>query len=88
MYKNYRGNIANEVNMLGCITFATRYILNILFCRGGLQNVAYGSTKAVGSTWLTVTSLLMVSSKLVIYSYQVASMVIPCRVGNYELKCK
>ena len=26
-------------------------------------------TKAVGSTWLTVTSLLVVSSKLVIYSY-------------------
>ena len=25
MYKNYRENIANEINMLGCITFATRY---------------------------------------------------------------
>ena len=25
MRKNYRGNIANEINMLGCITFATRY---------------------------------------------------------------
>ena len=42
----------------------------------------------MGSKWLTVTILLVVSSKLVIYSYQVASMVIPCRVGNYELKCK
>ena len=42
--------------------------LNILFCLGGFQNVAYGSTKAVRSTWLIVTSLLMVSSKLVIYS--------------------
>ena len=76
MRKNNRGNIANEINMLGCITFATRYgvvvgvsFLNILFCWGGFQNVAYGSTKAVGSTWLTVTSLLVVSSKLVIYSY-------------------
>ena len=63
-------------------------ILNILFHWGGFQNVAYGSTKAVGSTWLTVTSLLVVSSKLVIYSNLVASMVIPCRVGNYELMCK
>ena len=25
MRRNYRGNIANEVNMLGCITFATKY---------------------------------------------------------------
>ena len=25
MRKNYRGNIANEINMLRCITFATRY---------------------------------------------------------------
>ena len=25
MRKNYRGNIANEINMLGCITFAMRY---------------------------------------------------------------
>ena len=25
MRKNYRGNIANEINMLGCIAFATRY---------------------------------------------------------------
>ena len=25
MCRNYRGNIANEINMLGCITFATRY---------------------------------------------------------------
>ena len=25
MRRNYRGNIANEINMLGCITFATRY---------------------------------------------------------------
>ena len=25
MHRNYRGNIANEINMLGCITFATRY---------------------------------------------------------------
>ena len=25
MHNNYRGNIANEIDMLGCITFATRY---------------------------------------------------------------
>ena len=25
MRKNDRGNIANEINMSGCITFATRY---------------------------------------------------------------
>ena len=25
MRKNYHGNIANEINMLGCITFVTRY---------------------------------------------------------------
>ena len=25
MRRNYRGNIANEIDMLGCITFATRY---------------------------------------------------------------
>ena len=25
MRKNYRGNIANEINMLGCKTFAMRY---------------------------------------------------------------
>ena len=25
MRRNYRENIANEINMLGCITFATRY---------------------------------------------------------------
>ena len=25
MRRNYRGNIANEINVLGCITFATRY---------------------------------------------------------------
>ena len=25
MRRNYRGNIANEISMLGCITFATRY---------------------------------------------------------------
>ena len=25
MRRNYRGNIVNEINMLGCITFATRY---------------------------------------------------------------
>ena len=25
MRRNYRGNIANEINMLGCITLATRY---------------------------------------------------------------
>ena len=76
MRKNYRGNIANGTNMLGCINFATRYgvvgnwsvILNILFCWGGFQYIAYWSTKAVGSTWLTATSLLVVSSKLVIYS--------------------
>ena len=76
MRRNYRGNIANEINMSRCITFATRYgivvgsvILNILFCWGGFQDIAYWSTKAVGSTWLTVTSLLVVSNKPVIYSY-------------------
>ena len=42
----------------------------------------------MGSIWLTVTRLLVVSSKPVIYTYLVASMVIPCRVGNYKLKCK
>ena len=25
MCRNYRGNIANEMNMLGCVTFVTRY---------------------------------------------------------------
>ena len=25
MRRNYRGTIANEINTLGCITFATRY---------------------------------------------------------------
>ena len=25
MRRNYRGNIANEINMLGCVTFATRF---------------------------------------------------------------
>ena len=25
MRRNYRGNIANEINMLGCVTFVTRY---------------------------------------------------------------
>ena len=25
MCRNYRGNIVNEINMLGCVTFATRY---------------------------------------------------------------
>ena len=25
MRRNYRGNIVNEINMLGCITSATRY---------------------------------------------------------------
>ena len=25
MRRNYRGNIENEINMLRCITFATRY---------------------------------------------------------------
>ena len=25
MHRNYRGNLANEINMLGCTTFATRY---------------------------------------------------------------
>ena len=39
----------------------------------------------MGSTWSTVTSLLVVSSKLVI---TLIKLVIPCRVGNYELKCK
>ena len=33
MRKNYRGNIANEINLLGCITFATRYgvVVGVLF---------------------------------------------------------
>ena len=30
----------------------------------------------------------MVNSKPVIYIYEVASMAIPCRVDNYELKSK
>ena len=25
MRRNYRGNIANEINMLGCVTFVMRY---------------------------------------------------------------
>ena len=25
MRTNYRGNIANDINMLGCVTFVTRY---------------------------------------------------------------
>ena len=25
MRRNYHGNIADEINMLGCATFATRY---------------------------------------------------------------
>ena len=25
MRTNYRGNLANEINMLGCVTFVTRY---------------------------------------------------------------
>ena len=25
MCRNYRGNIVNEINMLGCVTFVTRY---------------------------------------------------------------
>ena len=75
MYKNYCGNIANGNKHVGVYNLRdeVRYrswsvTLNILFCGGGFQNVAYGSTKAVGSTWSTVTtnSLLVVSSKLVI----------------------
>ena len=42
----------------------------------------------MGSTWSTAPSLLVVSSKHCDYSYEAASMVIPCGVGNYELKCK
>ena len=42
----------------------------------------------MGSLWLTATRLLVVSSKPVIYIYEVAPMVIPCRVGNYKLKGK
>ena len=38
--------------------------------------------------WSTATRLLVVSSKPVIYTCLVASMVIPCRVGSYKLKCK
>ena len=75
MRKNYRGNIANEKKHVAVYNLCDEVrcrswgvILNILFRWGGFQNVAYGSTKAVGSTWLTVTSLLVVSSKLVIYS--------------------
>ena len=75
MRRNYRGNLANEINMFGCITFATwcgvvvGVSLNIWFCWGGFHDIAYWSTKAVGGTWLTVTSLLVVSGKPVIYSY-------------------
>ena len=70
MCRNYRGNIANEINMLGCITFATRYGVVVrvqskhIVCCGEFQDIAYWSTKGqtVGSTWLTVTSLLVVST--------------------------
>ena len=49
----------------------------------GFQDIAYWSTKAVGSTWLTVTSLPVVSSKPVIYTNNcVAFMVIPCGVDG------
>ena len=75
-------NLCDEVR---CRSWSV--ILNMLFCWGGFQGIAYWSTKA-GSTWLPITSLLVVSSKPVIYSYYVASMVTPCRVGNYKLKCK
>ena len=75
MCRNYRGNIGNEINVgvynlcdeVRCRSWSV--ILNILFCWGGFQEIAYWSTKAVGSTWLTVTSLLVISSKLAIYSY-------------------
>ena len=40
------------------------------------------------NTWLTVTKSLVVSSKPVIYIYQVASVVIPYRMDNYKLKCR
>ena len=39
----------------------------------------------MGSMWLTVTRLLVVSIERVIYIYYVTSMVIPCRVDNYKL---
>ena len=26
MRRNYRGNMANEINMLGCVAFAARYV--------------------------------------------------------------
>ena len=43
MRKNYRGNIANEINMLGCITFAMRYgvvvgVSFLTFCSVGVDS--------------------------------------------------
>ena len=56
MRTNYRVNIANEINVgvynlcdkVRCRSWSV--ILNILFCWGGFQGIAYWSTKAVGST--------------------------------------
>ena len=76
MRRSYRGNIANEINMFGCVTFATRYGAVVgesvlTFCWSEIQDIAYWSTKGltVGSMWLTVTRLLVVSSKAVIHTY-------------------
>ena len=74
MCRNYRGNITNEINMLGCLTFATRYGVVVgesvsAFCWSKFQDTAYWSTKGwtMESMWLTVTCLLVVvSSKPVI----------------------
>ena len=50
MHRNYRGNIANEINMLGCVTFVMRYGAVVgesgqTFCWSEFQDIAYWSTK-------------------------------------------
>ena len=58
MRRNYRGNIANKINILTCVTFVTKYILrfkndceNVVeksvetFCWRGFREVTYWSTK-------------------------------------------
>ena len=50
MHRNYRGNIANEIYMLGCVTFVMRYGAVVgesvqTFCWSKFQDIAYWSTK-------------------------------------------
>ena len=50
MCKSYRGNIANEINMLGCVTFVTRYGAVVgesvqTFCWSEFEKITYWSTK-------------------------------------------